>query len=90
MIAQDIRELEYESMKVKTYVDKRIAHYEKIEFKDIPSYQELYDAIEHLGQLHCKYYGLFRLWGKANLVPIKQYDWTVIFHHPWIDHSNSW
>lgn len=89
MIDQDISELEYESMKVKTYVDKRIAHYEKIEFKDIPSYQELYDSIEHLGQLHSKYYSLFRCWGKSNLAPIKQYDWTLIFHHPWIIHSSD-
>lgn len=85
IVDQDIKELEAAAAIVKTYVDKRIAHHEKIEFEDIPKYEDLHKAIEHLGHLHRKYFSLFRCLGIANLVPTKHYEWKTIFLYPWID-----
>jgi hypothetical protein len=85
LIDQDINELVAESKIVKTYVDKRLAHYENKKFVDVPKYEDLHKAVEHLGKLHQKYHGLFCGLSIASLVPHRQWNWTTIFYHPWIN-----
>ena len=87
VIEDQIEALERQTESVKKFVDKRIAHHERMEFKDLPTFKELDDAITHLEQLLQHYSPLFTGMGLHSALPTWQYDWKEVFYYPWIENK---
>lgn len=84
-LATQIAKLEATTAGLKNFVDKRIAHHEGRDFKEIPTFKELDDSIAYLDELVVEYSPLFTGMALHNTLPVWQYDWKEIFYHPWID-----
>jgi hypothetical protein len=68
----------------KEFIDRRIAHYDKVNrLGTLPTFQELYDAVDDVEKTVIKYHLLLKA-ETVLLLPITQYDWKVIFQSPWI------
>lgn len=85
-LQQDLSELQKKSGMIKTYATKTVAHLDesKSDIK-IPTYAQLDECLDYLEELLKKYLRLFRGTDYHNIVPIPQYNWKVIFRHPWIE-----
>lgn len=81
---KEIDELEAKTASIKHYVNKRVAHHDKKEFKEIPRYSDLDDAIDCLARLHRRYYEIFRCYEFGDFLPPFGYDWKSVFHYPWL------
>lgn len=86
-VAFDLQELLDASSKVEDFADRRVAHRDRREPKQLPTYNEIDDCICVLDKLYAKYYLLFHAQGLTTLSPTWQYDWTAIFRVPWIQHE---
>jgi len=86
IIISDLEELRLKAENCENYADKRIAHYDKKSIDNIPTYEELNNCIDYLGELTKKYYLLFRAGVLTRILPERQskYDWKAIFREPWI------
>jgi hypothetical protein len=69
---------------VKTFADKRIAHYDSRAPRLLPTFKELDACIDHLEALLKKYLRLFRGEGESSVLPTWQYNWKEIFEIPWL------
>jgi hypothetical protein len=81
---EDLRLLELKAKNLKTFGNKKIAHMDKSELNELPTYGELNDCIEYLKVLIEKYLRIFRA-GSYEIIPAFQYDWKEIFKYPWIE-----
>jgi|ERR1044072_171542 hypothetical protein len=84
----EIKELETKTDKLRHYVNKRIAHHDKEDFTAIPKFSDLSESIDYLGDIHQRYYLIFRCFS-TELLPVWQYDWKSVFRYPWIDSSRG-
>lgn len=84
-VATQISKLDATTASVKKFVDKRIAHHERADFNEIPTFKELDDAIAYLEELVVEYSPLFSGMALHNTLPVWQYDWKEVFYHAWID-----
>ncbi len=66
------------------YADKRIAHWDKDEPVDVPTFGELDECIKLLDKTYVKYHLLFYAEGMGTLMPTYQYDWKKVFLEPWL------
>ena len=64
---------------MKKYVNKRVAHCDKVPFTQFPTFGDVDEALEHMEELVKRYCLLFRAEGIGQLLPIWQYDWKEIF-----------
>lgn len=82
----DIRLIEAQAGEVeaiKAYVDKRIAHRDKMEAVKRPHHSQLDTALDLLISLYQKYSTI--LTGRSVKFPLDYLeDWTAVFKHPWI------
>jgi hypothetical protein len=84
IIKTDLALLDSVTLKLKDFVDKRIAHKDK-EWADYElTYGELDRAIEVLEELTIKYRSLLTGDGFEKLLPTFHYDWEEIFNVAWV------
>jgi hypothetical protein len=84
VVQSEIDELEAKTAKIRHYVNKRVAHHDKKEFKAIPQYSDLDEAIDYIGSLYKRYFLIFRCLDPRELLPHWGYDWKGVFRHPWL------
>ena len=88
-IEADLQRLEEIDALHKEFIDRRIAHYDKVNrFGTLPTFQELYDAVDDMEKTVIKYHLLLKA-ETVRLLPITQYDWKVIFRSPWLTEEPS-
>ena len=66
------------------YADERIAHWDKDEPEDVPTFRELDECIKLLDKTYVKYHVLFYAEWMDTLMPTYQYDWKTVFLEPWL------
>lgn len=88
IVTKQIKELESKTKSVKKFVDKRIAHHDRSEFNDFPTFKELDDAIAYLDELLKHYSPLFTGMGLDTEL-VRLYDWKEVFYHPWIENDSQ-
>lgn len=88
MPQQDLADLKREAEKCEDYSDRRIAHRDRREPRQPPTYNEVDACIDHLNALYVKYFGLFHARHMDTLLPTWQYDWKYIFRTPWLQTTN--
>lgn len=82
-VTKEISELETKTVKLKHYVDTRVAHHDRKEVKSVPTHHDLDDAIDFLWSLHQRYYPIFRSWPFGDF-PSFGYDWKEVFRCAWL------
>ena len=66
------------------FADKRIAHWDKDEPEDVPTFGELDECIKLLDKTYVKYHVLFYAEWMDTLMPTYQYNWKTVFLEPWL------
>jgi hypothetical protein len=84
MVSADLVQLRAVSAKCEEFADKRVAHRDTREPKDLPTFNEVDACVDLLDKLYVKYFLLFHASTMDSLLPTWQYDWTAIFRVPWI------
>ncbi|MGH7431166.1 MAG: hypothetical protein ACREI5_05045 [Candidatus Methylomirabilales bacterium] len=84
-VQADLSTLRQKAARIRKYANKRIAHFDKSDFKHLPTYADLDESLDYLEALLKKYLLLFRAEGHGSIVPVWQYDWKEIFRLPWIE-----
>lgn len=82
---KELAKLEALAAPLRRYANKRIAHFDKSDFKALPTYAELDECLDYLENLLKRYLLLFRAQHYSNIVPVWQYDWKQVFRRPWIE-----
>lgn len=82
IVQNDLDALRTRARDVERYGTKRVAHFDDKGPKNIPTFQELDNALDLIHALRVKY--LFLLWARAYQEPVWTYDWKAIFREPWI------
>jgi hypothetical protein len=88
--ADDLSELRQGSKKVKVYVNKHVAHFDEGPFGpgskeiELPTLNEVHDAIDLIGRLFQKYHALFTAADVIELTPVLQHDWEAVFRMQWL------
>jgi HEPN superfamily AbiU2-like protein len=95
VVGADLTELRQGSRKVKHYVNKHVAHFDeggvggrpkapgKKEI-ELPTLNEVHDAIDLVGRLFRKYHALFTAADVIELTPVLQHDWKAVFRMQWM------
>jgi hypothetical protein len=83
-IRGDLALLTQESERVRDYVDRHLAHYDRDPLAELPTFEDLNAAVDAIGDLFRKYNALLRAGSWPTLVPIAQYNWLAPFLEPWI------
>lgn len=84
-VEADLAEMKKKADKIRMYVNKRITHFNRSDFKNAPIFADLDDSLDFLETLLKKYLGLFRVNMPVSIAPVWQYDWKKIFKTPWIE-----
>lgn len=83
-LEKDLCDLERISDLHKSYIDRRIAHYDRVgQIQNLGTFQDLDDAVASFEQMVFRYY-LLLIAEHVSLLPVPQYDWRVIFRQAWI------
>ncbi len=85
LVEADLARLRSATQRCEDFADKRVAHRDKRELKQLPTYKDLDDCVDLLDELYVKYFLLFHQSSMDSLLPTWQYDWKEIFRTPWID-----
>lgn len=84
-VQADLKVLADSTAPIKRYVDQHIAHYDRSRRLDqIPTFNDLDEAIDVLGRLLKRYLLLLRQADRDPIEPVPQYDWVAPFRVPWI------
>jgi hypothetical protein len=89
LVAADLAQLRVASMRCEDFADKRVAHRDKREPKELPTYNEVDACIDVLDNLYVRYLLLFHASNMTSLLPEMQYDWKAIFRVPWISPTKT-
>ena len=84
-VEADLARLRAATQRCEDFADKRVAHRDKREPKDPPTYKEVDDCVDLLDALYIKYFRLFKQSNMGSLLPTWQHDWKAIFRVPWIE-----
>jgi hypothetical protein len=84
LVANDLADLRNATAKCEEFADKRLAHYDKRDPKQLPTYNDVDAAIDLLDRLCCRYLLMFEAKALETLLPTWQYDWKGIFRIPWL------
>ncbi len=84
MVRTDLERLKLKAKSIEDFADKRIAHHDKKQPKNLPTFSEVDDCINHLDQMYVKYHLVFHASSMTSLMPVYQYDWKRIFRVPWL------
>lgn len=83
--AKELAKLKTTADCIRKYANKRIAHFDISDFKNVPTYAELDDSLDYLEELLKRYLLLFRAEAYSTIVPVWQYDWKQVFRKAWIE-----
>ena len=83
--AKELATLETTADRIRKYANKRIAHFDRSDFKNVPAYAELDDSLDYLEHLLKQYLLLLRAKAYTTIVPVWQYDWKQVFRSAWIE-----
>lgn len=83
-VCDDLACLREATKRCEEFADRRVAHRDKREPKELPTFSELDSCVELLDKLYVKYHLLFHAQNMVSLLPVRQYDWKAIFRQPWI------
>lgn len=84
LVAKDLADLRQATIKCEDFADKRLAHHDKRDPKQLPTFNDLDAAIELLDRLCCRYLLMLQAKVVDTLLPTWQYDWKEIFRIPWV------
>ncbi len=84
LVRADLRALDRAADGVKHHVDETIAHAADQTTRVTPTYEDLNEAIDKIGDLVRKYTSLLEATVFGTLEPIIQSDWEAPFRVPWI------
>jgi hypothetical protein len=84
-VTSEIQTLKDRTEHVRKYVNRRVAHRDRRNFRPIPKFQDIDSAVEYLDDLTVRYLNLFRGISMTTVLPTWQYDWKEIFRYPWIN-----
>lgn len=80
---KDLAALEAITAGLKTYVDQRVAHRDANPHEVLPTFAELHSAIDHVCELHTKYFTLLK--GEPpDINPNLGPGWREVLRIPWI------
>jgi len=82
-IDTEIQRLIDKTAELHKYVNKRVAHHDRKEFTEIPTFDDLHEAIDYIEELLRKYWSLFTAFHISVCVR-RHYDWRDVFRYPWI------
>lgn len=88
-IRRDLKELNQKASRIKTFVDKQIAHFDlsKNRYK-LPTFEEVDEVITFLEILIRKYDQLLGA-GEPPLMPTITYDWKKPLKYAWIETTKN-
>lgn len=89
LVAVDLARLRDASARCEDFADKRVAHRDTREPKQLPTFKEVDGCIELLDQLYVRYCLLFHASDMDSLLPTWQYDWKAVFRVPWVPPSDK-
>ncbi len=89
LISSDRANLQAASKCCEDFADKRIAHRDTREPKELTTFNEVDACIDLLDELYVKYHLLFHAGAMDTLLPTWQYDWKTIFRVPWLPPSEN-
>jgi len=81
---KDLEVLLAKARRIRDHVNKRVAHFDRAGFAELPTYAELDECLDYLEDLLKKYLAVFGAEGHTRIVPVWQFDWKEIFRRPWI------
>ena len=86
IIAKDLSRLKNspEVVRVKKFVNKRIAHFDRRPYRTAPTFSDLRICLRLMEAVLRRYLILVRAEGLITATPVIQYDWKEIFRTPWI------
>jgi len=84
VIRRHQRELLAAAGRLKTFVNKHVAHNDRRPMRQLPTYAELDDCIDLLGRLAKTYCLLLEQSALVEVVPVIQHDWKAPFRVSWI------
>lgn len=89
-LKKDMKSITDASKRIKTHVDKNVAHLDKNRRRFKPlTFSVMDKALQKLDKIYCKYYLLLTGGGMATCEPAIQYDWKEVLRHPWIAKNNK-
>lgn len=89
LVMADLAGLREASRRCEDFADKRVAHRDKREPKELPTYNDVHACIDLLNGLYARYYLLFHACSMDTLLPVYQGDWKAVFRVPWIPSSKG-
>jgi hypothetical protein len=82
-VAADLAKLQQVARSCETFADKRIAHFDRGNAPKPPTYQDLDDALDLIGELLQKYNSIVLAEDIAFTTPVIQHNWKKIFELAW-------
>jgi hypothetical protein len=83
-VCTDRAQLRKAAQTCEDFADKRVAHRDKGDPKTLPTFNDLDASLDLLDHLYTKYHLMFHAANMETLLPVRQYDWQVIFREKWI------
>lgn len=84
LVATDLGRFVAACARCEEFADRRIAHRDRRQPRQLPTYREVDECIGLADDLYVKYHLLFTAEAMDSLLPTWQYDWQAIFRVPWI------
>lgn len=84
LVAADLGRFVAACERCEEFADRRVAHRDRREPRQLPTYNEVDACIGLADDLYVKYHLLFTAEAMDSLLPTWQYDWQAIFEVPWI------
>lgn len=84
-INADIQKLDEKAKIIVDFVNTSVAHASSCGSAELPKHPDIKAALDSIGEIHKKYWRIFKGSSLATTTPTIQYDWEEIFYTPWID-----
>lgn len=89
-VRRDICKLKKTDDRIRRYVNKRLAHNAPLyEIRNIPTYDDIENALEVFDELATKYYSLLTGAGLVSFYSTPNFDWRQVLKSPWMDRDHS-
>lgn len=83
-ILKDLRLLKRSTRRIRKYVNKQVAHINRVRLRKLPTYKDLDNALNEIENLAMRYEMILRARSHpGGLTPVIQYNWMKIFEVAW-------